>query len=389
MARCKWSQEDDTLLRAAVAKYGPRNWKLIAETLKTNGNIVRTDVQCSQRWLKVLQPGLKKGAWQPEEDQKLRALVMRERDSCIGDALAKSQNTLKLDWVVIAQQIQGRTSKSVRERWLRYLDPDIKKDAWTPEEDRILLTKEKELGHKWATIARLDSLQGRTGEAVKMRWKQLMKENKSNCNMSVPSKVLGHPIRPTVKREAPFAVVPVTLAVGSSHHTCEQRSAKRPRLAAAATTCSSKASVCKLPASVLSAQIPTTLGTPSSADSILDEWMATDMKGEEIDMTQAMQVINETDEDMDTDVDSLRSGDGQSSANESDAESNESIAAIDAICADTPRSIPIDSTTTLKVLSELGSLLDLADFRTGTTPRPNSQSRLTRSNSLRAVIANV
>jgi len=373
MARCKWSQEDDLLLREAVGKYGPRNWKQIAETLKNGGNIIRSDVQCSQRWLKVLQPGLKKGAWQTDEDQKLRQLVMRERDTQSANAFCSSQHNLKLDWVLISQQIPGRTSKSVRERWLRYLDPCIKKDAWTPAEDRILLEKEAQIGHKWAAIARLEVLQGRTGEAVKMRWKQLMKENKNSSNSSngskvaTPSKLFATPARPVAtKREMPS---PVALAVGSIDHTCEQRANKRPRLGSCTTVVKSTGGQ-----EFRSAHPP---ATPSmTAESILDEWMTTDLTGEIDSMTQA--IINETDED-NTDVDSL---------NGSESSLNVSNDSIDGINAETPRdSECIDSSTALNVLSEMGSLLDLADFRTGTTPRSkmlnrSHSQRLTRSSSL-------
>jgi len=200
MPRCKWTQEDDVLLREAVAEHGPRNWKKIADLLRIRGNVLRSDVQCSQRWLKVLQPGLKKGAWQPEEDQKLRHLVLRARDAAAGastlDAIAKGP--AKLDWVQIAKQIDGRTSKSVRERWLRYLDPDIKKAAWTPDEDALLVSLEARMGHKWAAMARMDGLLGRTGEAVKMRWKQLQKE-RARANGTAPPP----PARPSASASAP------------------------------------------------------------------------------------------------------------------------------------------------------------------------------------------
>ncbi len=33
----------------------------------------------------------------------------------------------------------GRTGKQIRERWHNQLDPDIKKDSWTQEEDRALI----------------------------------------------------------------------------------------------------------------------------------------------------------------------------------------------------------------------------------------------------------
>ena len=53
------------------------------------------DVQCLQRWRKVLAPGLKKGRWTAEEDELLRARVSRGFKN----------------WGEVAQDIPGRTFK--------------------------------------------------------------------------------------------------------------------------------------------------------------------------------------------------------------------------------------------------------------------------------------
>lgn len=60
-SRGNWTVEEDEKLRKAVAEYGGRNWKKIAEQIAE-----RTDVQCLHRWQKVLRPGLIKGPWTPE-----------------------------------------------------------------------------------------------------------------------------------------------------------------------------------------------------------------------------------------------------------------------------------------------------------------------------------
>jgi hypothetical protein len=45
--------------------------------------------------------------------------------------------------------IDGRSGKQCRERWHNHLDPHIKKDPWSEEEELIMTQAHATLGNKW------------------------------------------------------------------------------------------------------------------------------------------------------------------------------------------------------------------------------------------------
>lgn len=94
-----------------------------------------------------------RGAWTAEEDAQLKAAI-----TSIGPK----------KWHDIAKFVPTRTSKQCRERWLNCLDPNIKKGAFEPWEDQLIIEKQREIGNHWSNIARL--LPGRSPGAVKNRW---------------------------------------------------------------------------------------------------------------------------------------------------------------------------------------------------------------------------
>ena len=91
-----------------------------------------------------------------EEDRNLIALVNEFGDK---------------HWNIIADNMPGRNARQVRERWTRYLSPNIDHREFTEVEDILLRQKVIEFGAQWTKIVKY--FPNRTPHAIKNRWNVL------------------------------------------------------------------------------------------------------------------------------------------------------------------------------------------------------------------------
>ncbi|CAD8171749.1 unnamed protein product [Paramecium pentaurelia] len=126
---------------------------------------------CRNRWLQDKQA---KASWTLEEDK----------------ALIQLYNQYPNKWCDIAIELMkkcqtpyARQGKQCRDRWVNKLDPNIKKDPWTKEEELMLFSEVKKKGKRWAEISLSIFQLRRTENTIKNRYYNLIKQEQNKIKL--------------------------------------------------------------------------------------------------------------------------------------------------------------------------------------------------------------
>lgn len=205
MVRSKWTDAENKILVEAVKRFGEKSWQQVASCLEG-----RTGQQCLHRWMKTLNPNIKRGKWTVAEDKQLSVAV-----NSYG-----SHN-----WVKVQQHVPGRTDVQCRERWVNILNPELRSGPWTSEEDKKLIDAVTKHGPgRWSQIATL--LYPRTDNQCWRRWKSLSSTpnytNAKSHDLKVES-VIGSTYRELVSKRK-------MILISKKQNSNQELSAKKQKM---------------------------------------------------------------------------------------------------------------------------------------------------------------
>lgn len=104
----------------------------------------------------------------PEEDEKLKNLVQTHGTNC---------------WTLIAGLMGNRNARQCRERWKNYVNPELRNEPWTLEEDKLLVEKYEEYGPRWNKIAK--HFANRSDNSLRNRWQLMLRQWERQKQVSV------------------------------------------------------------------------------------------------------------------------------------------------------------------------------------------------------------
>ncbi|GFS98341.1 transcription factor MYB3R-5, partial [Nephila pilipes] len=151
-----FSREEDAQLRQLAEEHNERNWDSIAEKLQTG----RSAFQCCKRFNSRLNKSLVRKLWTPEED----AILIEAVETCrIGKFIL---------WPKVTRFFENRPIQRVKERYYDYISNEIDRSPWTTEEDAMLIACIKKYGFNFGKAKKY--LVGRTAISMSDRFSKYL-----------------------------------------------------------------------------------------------------------------------------------------------------------------------------------------------------------------------
>lgn len=104
------------------------------------------------------------------------------------------------DWKKVAELMENKNARQCRDRYEKYLAPDLKSDPFTIEEDIQLLTLYKKMGCQWINISKL--MKGRSDVAIKARFRLLKRHGKTIQNLKTEKQKMKVPVESNITHKA-------------------------------------------------------------------------------------------------------------------------------------------------------------------------------------------
>ena len=155
-----WTKEEDEQLKHLILNYENLSWEIISEKIKG-----RTPNQCMCRWKNSLNPIIKKGKWDLNEDKIIIEYVKKKGEG---------------NWNQIQSSLVGRTTKQIRERYINHLKNKILNDneninfKWNEKLDIELI--QNYIIYEGSFVKISENLKGTTPNMVKNRFYSLLRQ---------------------------------------------------------------------------------------------------------------------------------------------------------------------------------------------------------------------
>ncbi|KAL0578911.1 hypothetical protein V5O48_003102 [Marasmius crinis-equi] len=178
-----WTAEEDQVLREAVDREDPGNptpskWYAISKCVPG-----RTNKDCRKRWYaKIAFDGVK-GAWSPDEDEKLVKAIEKYGTRYVPSERSPQYVRVRVDSDVMAQVVNGRVMREGQKQrpfnvqndgQILSTPPLIVRDGL---HDSMLINAVDEYGKSWTKIVQI-YFPGRTGLSAKNRYNSITRSNR-------------------------------------------------------------------------------------------------------------------------------------------------------------------------------------------------------------------